>query len=280
MDVKACLNCLGSMGKVRIDAKFCCDNCRRYYHSAETKARLNQEAVDQVDVVTTSEGCTLKLIEHYGCQLVKAQFQDDHRHEVVTRLKLLGNVKNPYLPTVHRVGYIGDGPCNRTGMVYKVWRKMLKDCYHAVSGAVEPGYPGDRVTLEWHNFQTFAAWYNSQLAQFDWVISKDAHQKGNTLYSPELCELLPADLVKLITPRDKSLAYLPEGVRESRRGGYTSSLRANRLLGHWDTAEDAFAAYKEAKEAHIKHLVTGKYSKALSPTVKQSLLDYRVEITD
>ena len=50
-------------------------------------------------------------------------------------------------------------------------------------------------------------------------------------------------------------------------------------LGSFKTPEEAFKAYKNAKEAWIKH-VADKWKDKLEPRVYQALYNYQVEITD
>lgn len=50
-------------------------------------------------------------------------------------------------------------------------------------------------------------------------------------------------------------------------------------LGYYDTAEEAFNAYKKAKEANIKSMAE-EYKDRIPKEVYNSLLNYTVNITD
>ena len=50
-------------------------------------------------------------------------------------------------------------------------------------------------------------------------------------------------------------------------------------LGYFKTYQEAFQAYKIAKELHIKQLAE-KYKQCLKIEVYKSLINYQVEITD
>ena len=50
-------------------------------------------------------------------------------------------------------------------------------------------------------------------------------------------------------------------------------------LGTFSNPEEAFAAYKKAKEAWIKELAN-KWKDKLKPNVYEALMNYQVEITD
>ena len=50
-------------------------------------------------------------------------------------------------------------------------------------------------------------------------------------------------------------------------------------MGTYITPEEAFCAYKQAKEAHIKD-VANKWKDKIDPRVYDALVSYQVEITD
>lgn len=54
---------------------------------------------------------------------------------------------------------------------------------------------------------------------------------------------------------------------------------ATKYLGTFKTPEQAFQAYKHAKENHIK-LLAEKYRGQIDPRAYEALLNYKVEITD
>lgn len=52
-------------------------------------------------------------------------------------------------------------------------------------------------------------------------------------------------------------------------------------LGRFDTPEQAFAAYKEAKEKHIQKMATQYFNEGkITEKVYNALMNYKVEITD
>ena len=52
-----------------------------------------------------------------------------------------------------------------------------------------------------------------------------------------------------------------------------------RVLGYYDSSEEAFYAYKAAKEAYIKE-VFNEWKYQIEPRVYEALMKYQVEITD
>lgn len=52
-------------------------------------------------------------------------------------------------------------------------------------------------------------------------------------------------------------------------------------MGIFDTVEDAFQKYKEAKEEHLKELAKKYFDKGkIKQNVYNALMNYKVEITD
>ena len=55
--------------------------------------------------------------------------------------------------------------------------------------------------------------------------------------------------------------------------------KKKRHLGSFDTPEEAFQAYKVAKESHIKE-IADKWKDKIEPRVYEAMYNYKVEITD
>lgn len=75
---------------------------------------------------------------------------------------------------------------------------------------------------------------------------------------------------------------MPIGVCKVKGGGFKAQLSngvENKYIGCFPTPEQAFQAYKHAKENHIK-LLAGKYRYQIDPRAYEALLNYKVEITD
>jgi hypothetical protein len=70
----------------------------------------------------------------------------------------------------------------------------------------------------------------------------------------------------------------PISVRKTKSQRFTSRLNSKHL-GTFDTPEEAFQAYKVAKEEYIKE-VADKWKDKITEKVYQALYNYKVEITD
>lgn len=105
-----------------------------------------------------------------------------------------GNLKDPYFPVIHGVGFYGEGRHQATKQkkplpVYDCWRNMLARCYCDKIQEKRPTYKGCSVSPEWHNFQVFAEWYYLNHPNDGDVhhLDKDIKINGNKVYSPETC---------------------------------------------------------------------------------------------
>lgn len=168
-------------------------------------------------------------------------------------------------------------------LAFRKWRNMLQRCYCPNYLARKPEYIGCSVSPEWLDFQGFAEWFEQQdLYAEDLQLDKDILVKGNRVYGPETCCLVPRAINLLMTSTKKNRGDLPVGVRRSlKRFRACIRIRGRKIgLGTFATPEEAFYAYKSAKEAHIRDLVGNDYKDILPENIKEALLRIRIEITD
>ena len=136
-----------------------------------------------------------------------------------------------------------------------------------------------RQTNEWHNFQNFAQWHEENYIE-GFVLDKDILQKGNKIYSPENCCFVPNEINVLFTKRQNDRGDLPVGVIKSyNRYIFQLSKNGKRHRKSYETPEEAFQAYKQAKENYIKE-IADKWRGKITEKVYEALYAYKVEITD
>ena len=163
---------------------------------------------------------------------------------------------------------------------------MLERCYSLKKHEKFPTYKGCVIDKRWHNFQNFAKWfkenYNSETMQ-GWHLYKDILVKGNKVYSPETCCFVPFEINTLILTNKGKRASLPIGIISSKnKKSFISRfniLGIKKHIGVYSTVEEAFEAYKEAKENYIKEFAD-KWKDLIDSRVYQALQEYQVEITD
>ena len=126
-----------------------------------------------------------------------------------------GDVKDPYLPSVHGVGITGVKYLCRTNSVltkeYVLWTNMLRRCYSDNSKKKYPTYEGCEVSDNFKSYEYFYEWCHSQIgfSVDDFELDKDLLLKGNKIYSESTCVFIPAEintvLVKCVASRGEHL---------------------------------------------------------------------------
>lgn len=203
-----------------------------------------------------------------------------------------GEVKNPFVPSFYGKGFIGEGPYQlithkrERNLWVGLLRRLFSEDYHKT----HPTYKEATVCKEWLCFQNFAAWCESQ-EFFDakddngkfYQLDKDILFKGSKIYSSETCCFVPSQINSLFSHVKSSKGGYPVGVsyvkgRDKFHAGYSNCGKLINL-GHFKTPEQAFNAYKAAKESHIKFMANS-WKDRIDDKVYQVLINYEVEITD
>lgn len=232
------------------------------------------------------------VTEYVDISNVTVKFYDPE-HSVKCHLTQLrkGNVKNPFHPRVYGVGFFGVGKYSskEDSRAYDLWNKMLQRCYDHNSRIRYPTYKDVTVCDEWLNFQNFAEWcYSQEFFTYkddkgkSYHLDKDILVKGNKIYSPYTCCFIPAYINTMLLGCDKARGRYPKGVCYHKGKGkivaqLRSSLGGKVHLGGFDTVEDAFQAYKKAKESLIRETAC-KFKDVLDSRIYAALMSW--EITD
>ena len=166
---------------------------------------------------------------------------------------------------------------------YVVWCEMLKRCYSEKYHKKKPTYKGCSVCEEWLLFSNFKRWFDENYVD-GYVLDKDILVKGNKVYSPDTCCFVPKGLNSLLTNRKNHRGKYPVGVFKNNCGVFLAILSVNgkqRTVARCKSQEEAFYAYKQAKEKHIQEVAIEYYSQGkITERVYNALINYRVEITD
>lgn len=168
--------------------------------------------------------------------------------------------------------------------VYRVWSSMISRCYSLTNQSYDRyGGRGVYVCDEWHEFQSFAAWYYEQYQEDDWHIDKDIlSPKDDVRYSPETCVFIPAVLNTLLATMQDQMRDLPMGVNRSKTPNtYSCQYMVDGKKNHkqFTNIYEAAVHYKENKEAEIKRL-TDRFKYKLPETVYQFFMNYTIDIRE
>lgn len=245
-----------------------------------------------------NQGCLMKCIEYNTNKDIVVEFQDEYKHKVHTSWYKFqtGSVKNAYFPDVYDVGSIGNKyPSKENGhntKEYITWRSVLKRCFDNNLKEKCPTYKDVICCKEWLLFENFYEWLHSQENFEKWkvldrsAIDKDIIVKGNKIYSPDTCCLVP-DYVNLIfTKNQERRGKYPIGVCYHKSSNSFHAVLTNNTrtqsLKYYKTPEEAFYfGYKPAKEAYIKQVAQEEYGKGnITKKCYEAMINYQVEIAD
>lgn len=252
---------------------------------AEKKDRLNE-------IGYNNNGERMTIVRYGGALDIDVQFDDGIivEHKQYCHFKA-GLIKNPMFPIIYGVGFMGIGDYKskdengKKAKWYDTWQDIHKRCYDPKFQEKHSTYKNCKVCKEWNNYQEFAKWSDENYYEVEnerMALDKDILHKGNKVYSPDTCIFVPQSINNLFVKRDNKRGNLPIGVSkfENKFQAWVSKGNGKPIyLGRYDTPEEAFFAYKKAKEAYIKE-VAEKYKGKIDPRAYEALMNYEVEITD
>lgn len=252
---------------------------------------LNEERLNQ-------NGCPMKIIEYIDNRNIVVEFQDEYRAKVKTSYGNFkrGIVRNPYYPAVYGAGISGNKyPIivdSEPAKEYSIWRSIIGRCYDEKIKAKQPTYKDVTCCDEWLLYDNFYEWLHNQ-PNFNkwydgcrWAVDKDILNKGNKVYSPENCCLIPQNVNCLFLKRESERGEYPIGVRYRDGYGFLASCHnpfTNRSedLGSYSTPEKAFYVYKDYKEDIIKQVANTEYNSGnITKACYEAMMNYEVKIDD
>lgn len=245
-----------------------------------------------------NKGCLMRIVEDNGYFDITVEFQDEYKAKVHTSYNhiLSGEVKNPYYHSVYGVGITGNKyPTKIDGKRTKecvAWYAMIRRCFDEKIKDKNPTYKDVTCCDEWLLYDNFYEWLHSQ-ENFNkwydndgWNVDKDILVKGNKIYSPETCCLVPHNVNTLFVKNNKDRGGCPIRVYFYKKSNKFRAQISNKNqlngLGYYLTLEDAFyLGYKPYKENLIKQVAQEEYAKGnITKHCYDAMMNYEVEITD
>lgn len=236
-------------------------------------------------VYSSNQYGEFKILEDRGCNEVKVEFLATGYKRISTRSNIKGgNIKDPYLPSVYGVAWLGDGKYTarvdgKMTSAYNEWTGMLSRCYGTTKQHHWQSYRLNvTVCEEWLCFQDYALWYELNIIE-DWEVDKDVLCSDVKIYSPKTCMFLPSRVNKCFIGKNRVTA-LPIGVTDIQGDiGYIARLNVGdtrEYLGYFLCPIAAFAKYKSSKEALIRALAM-QYKGTLPDITFKALMEYEVK---
>ena len=202
-----------------------------------------------------------------------------------------GSVVDLLAKTTYGVGYIGYGhnhKCADSKKLFKVWSGVMQRCFDPLWKDRHKCYEQTKCSEYFLCASNFIEWSKSQVGYNStddfgkpFALDKDILVKGSNTYSSETCAFVPREVNNLILTNRKNRGGLPIGV-STKAGKFRARVSINKqetALGVFNTVDEAFYAYKQAKEAYIKE-VANKWKDQIDNRVYEALMNYQVEITD
>ena len=269
-------------------------------------SRSKIDRTGEVDI--SNEGCVMQIIEYNNAKDIVVEFQDGYKYRLHTRYKDFknGQCKNPFYPSVYGYGYLGvdknsnvpkmsefkDGKCVHT-WEYNKWKSMLRRCFDNKLKEKYPTYKDITCCDRWLCFANFLKDLEMLKQEYNWSadeklnLDKDILNKNNKIYSLENCVLVPDWINLLFIKNDTKRGEYPVGVSYHKQcKKYQAKCNINgkqTRLGYYNTIEEAFNAYKIAKEQEIKRVANECVSKGYivkDSRLYNAMINYQVEIID
>lgn len=195
-------------------------------------------------------------------------------------------IDKKHQPSVYGVGYLGDGDFrayinNQQTKEYRHWISMMTRCYSEKFHIRNLTYKGCEVCEDWHNFQNFARWLVAQTYHdHNYHLDKDILKRGNKIYSPEYCCLVPIEINSMLTDSKAARGDYPVGVNfHKHTGKFQSRINISKksiYLGVFDNPSDAHNAYLIAKIKHIQSKAQ-EWKDRIDSGVYQALLAWEIK---
>jgi len=170
---------------------------------------------------------------------------------------------------------------------YVLWQNMLRRCFNEKVQTRYPTYRGCSVSDNFLNYTFFYDWCQEQIGfgKVDdkgryWQLDKDLLLVGNKLYSENTCVFVPQEINLFFIDCGAKRGEYPLGVcLDKWRGKFKVQCWANgklQNLGHFNTPDEAFAAYKPFKEALCKQLAL-KWQSEIDPRLFDVMMKWSVK---
>lgn len=236
-------------------------------------------------IFPTQTGGDVLVLKYEGNAKVTIRFLNTGACRVIsTKALVLGTVRDYTLPTVFGVGILGTRNVNKA--CHTIWSSILRRCYYEPHKKDFPTYIGCVASESFKHYPSFEAWCEKQkgFGCKGWHLDKDLLVKGNKVYSEDTCCFVPAEINTALVTCRSARGEFPLGVKWE---GKTKKFRADMnkgkhgriFLGYFNTPDEAFLAYKEAKEGYLKDLAT-LWKDDLDTKAYEALMQYKIEITD
>ena len=165
-------------------------------------------------------------------------------------------------------------------LAYTTWWGMFRHCYCPEHHAEQQTDISSAVDDRWIDFQDFADWfYDNPYSGTPYQLNKDLLIPGNKVYAPEVCCFVPSQINSLLTSSTPAGGDLPRGVSLHKASGrYQAGVNVDgrrRYIGRYGTPQEAYNAYKMAKEVYVKRMAL-EWQDRIADNVFDALMNWEL----
>ena len=256
----------------------------------------NNSSVKIGDANYNKYGTLMEVIEYRNYDDITIKFENGIIQDTSSDSFKKGQVHSYLDKTICGKGYLGENFIEpiKDKLSYKHWSSMIRRCYN--SNSRNKRYYNDvEVCEEWLSYSNFKKWFDENYWECDETldVDKDILCKGNKIYSPQTCLLVPHKINNLFCKANKIRGKYPLGVsytinKQGIKYIYVRIFEKQKIKSVYvgketqDTILTAFNMYKESKENYLKYIANlykSKYS-SFPQDLYNALCNYQVEITD
>ena len=216
------------------------------------------------------QGSWMEIIAYRKASDIDVKFDSGYiASHVMYRNFILGNIRDRLFPSVLNVGIIGVGKYSQAThkKIYAVWEHILNRCYGQKDREKQRPYVNCEMCDEWKNFQNFAFWYENNYFEIPgekMCVAKDLLKRGNKIYSPETCCILPNCInVAMVTKHNNKrqneclsdgvyLYYLKGDKNKKYYAANNYSIDGKKKTKLFHTESEAYDYFVNGKERRIK----------------------------
>ncbi|RTL04439.1 DUF4222 domain-containing protein [Candidatus Dependentiae bacterium] len=249
----------------------------------EEDSRAFSQTIKVGDKFTTKQGAVVEVVEYITFGKIRIKFFDDSFRWVSGGNLKKGFVWHKDYPSNSGVGRLGTDSLDIKSMSYGAWSGMLKRVYNPKEGRQAINYAKCSVDETWKVYDTFRTWYDSQIKEEGFQLDKDLLHKGNLMYCPDFCVLIPREINVFLTNRANQRGPYPVGITyHPRLNKYQATCNVagkSEYLGVYYDMMEAFKVYKARKELYAKELAAIWLGR-IDQKAYEALINFEVSLGD
>lgn len=174
--------------------------------------------------------------------------------------------------------------CKQKEPFYKTWCSIMLRATNDKFKKTNNAYQDCSICHDWLTLSNFKQWFEDPINGYQdgFQIDKDILVKGNKEYAPDKCCFVPREINNAVSIRPKGKSnFIGAKTNGNKFEATVTRFGKREYLGVFNTPEEAFNAYKIAKEQYIKELAEKYFQEGkITKKVYDALMKYEVEITD